>query len=176
METWKPVLGYEGLYEVSSIGRVRSLDHEVRNRYSTRIRKGRIRKLTPDRAGYMMVSLSRENSVRTGKVHRLVAEAFIGPAPTKDANVNHKDFAKDHNSVENLEWCTGDENLRHAVLAGRFDGAVRPKRGKKLNVQKVREIKAANAAGEAPKSIATRFAVAHQTVTRIINGNIWSRA
>lgn len=175
-EIWRPVVGFEGLYEVSSIGRVRSLDHEVRNRYSTRIRRGRIRKPTPDRAGYLMVSLSRERAVKTGKIHRLVAEAFLGAAPNVDSAVNHRDFKKDNNAVENLEWSTPEQNRRHAVNGGRFEGAVRPLRGKKLNASKARAIKAAKAAGEATKAIAARFKVSTHTIMRVVNGRIWARA
>lgn len=124
----------------------------------------------------MMVSLSRDCSVKTGKVHRLVAEAFIGPPPTESATVNHIDFNKANNCAGNLEWSTYAQNLSHAVAGGRFEGAVRPRRGKKLNAAKARAIKDARAAGESCKSIAKRFAVAPQTILRVVNGNIWVRA
>jgi hypothetical protein len=175
METWKPVLGYEGLYEVSSTGRVRSLDHLVKNRYGLALRGGRVLRQTPDRAGYLQVNLSKENVVTTAKVHRLVAKAFIGDPPTVDSHVNHKDFRKANNAVANLEWFTRQQNHRHAVAAGRLDGAVSPRRAKKLSVEKVRAIKAAIAAGGTWRATAKRFGISAPTLSKIMNGSIWSR-
>lgn len=176
IEEWRPIVGFEGLYEVSSLGRVRSLDHWVRNRYSNALRRGRVLKQTSDRAGYLQVNFSKSNVISTHKVHRLVAKAFIGEAPTDDAHVNHIDFKKDHNEVTNLEWCSREYNHRHAVDAGRMDGHLSPKRGKKLTTEKVREIKAAIADGATWRSTAKRFGISNPTLTKIMNRTIWARA
>jgi hypothetical protein len=175
MERWLPIAGYEGLYEVSSLGNVRSLDHMVKNRYSTALRHGRILIQTPDRVGYLQVHLSNKNRVSTQKVHRLVAAAFLGEPPHPTAHVNHLDFSKDNNAVENLVWCTPKQNHRHAVDGGRMDGAVSPKRGKKLTVQKVLSIRAARKNGETVASIAKRHGVARETAGKILRGKIWVR-
>lgn len=91
-EIWKPVVGYEGLYEVSSYGRVRSL------------RRGRILTGTINRDGYVRCHIKVNGVLKSHFVHRLVAEAFI-PNPDNLSCVNHKDEVKINNSVENLEWC-----------------------------------------------------------------------
>lgn len=104
-ERWRPVKGYEGFYEVSSLARVRSLP-----RVST---KGKILKATMFNTGYYYVDLSK-NGTRTKKqVHRLVAQSFI-PNPDNLPQVNHKDGVKTNLSLDNLEWCTARYNNQHA--------------------------------------------------------------
>ena len=117
MEIWKPVKGYEGLYEVSSEGRVRSIERTVPYIYKgtncTRVVKGTVlkQKHNPE---YCTVDLCKEGIVRQKFVHRLVASAFI-PNPNNLPQVNHKDEVKTNNAVENLEWCTGLENVRYGT-------------------------------------------------------------
>lgn len=176
MEVWKSVPGYEGLYEVSNLGRVRSLDHIVKNRYSQALRHGRILAQAEDRAGYLQVHLSKKNVVATLKVHRLVALAFIGDPPHATAHVNHLDFSKDNNVMENLVWCTPKQNHRHAVDGGRLDASVSPKRAKKLTVEIVLQIRAANANGEGGcRILARRFNLSPPTVQKILSRTIWVR-
>jgi len=115
MEIWKPIQQYEGAYEVSSEGRVRSLDRVLNTAIrhnSTVLRKGRVLKCNVKRNGYLSVDLSKDNIVRTVTVHRLVAKAFLGEK--ENVQVNHKNMTKSDNRVKNLEWCTGTENQRHA--------------------------------------------------------------
>lgn len=91
-EIWKPIKGYEGLYEVSSLGNVKSLRRNVF------LKPGR------KESGYLIVSLYKHNSGKNFYVHRLVAEAFI-PNPDNLPIINHKDEVKTNNCVDNLEWC-----------------------------------------------------------------------
>lgn len=113
-ETWKPVKGFEGLYEVSNLGNVRSLDRYVMcgNKYC--LVKGKPRKpyLTPK--GYLITNLSKNGQVKTYFVHRLVAEAFI-PNPNVLPFIDHINTVKDDNKVENLRWCTQKENSNNPL-------------------------------------------------------------
>ena len=176
MEIWKSVAGHEGSYEVSTLGRVRSLDKLVNNRAGQRLRKGRVLKPTPDRAGYMQFRLSNGSACTASKAHRLVAFAFLGKPPHPTAQVNHLDFDKANNRVKNLKWCTPKQNHTHARVNGRFDAAVSPRRAKKLSLDAAIAIKAASRTGESTKDIALRFGVTSQTVGKIIAGRIWIRA
>ena len=104
MEIWKPVKGYEGLYEVSNSGRVRRITYRI---------------LTPfESDGYLDVSLCDGGERTTKRVHRLVADAFLERQEGKD-EVNHINFDKKQNNVENLEWCNGSDNVQHNYNHGR---------------------------------------------------------
>ena len=114
MELWKPVVGSDGLYEVSNQGQVR------RSRPGKGTRVGRILKPIITPYGYSSVTICADNLHRRVFIHRLVAEAFIGPIP--DGNeINHIDGCKTNNSVGNLEIVTRSENIRHAFKHGFYD-------------------------------------------------------
>ena len=112
-EIWKDIQGYEGLYQISNLGRVRSIDRIVGYRYKgkQRVYKGRILKQMT-RNGYLYVSLSKENVLKQKNIHRLVANAFL-PNPSKLPIINHIDENKKNNMVSNLEWCTGAYNTKY---------------------------------------------------------------
>lgn len=123
MEKWKPVVGYEGYYEVSNTGLVKSVDRIVHHsRTFERFQRGNLLNIRTNSTGhYSTVYLSKENKKKHAKVHRLVAEAFI-PNPNNYPEVNHKDENKNNNDVSNLEWCTkkynnnyGTKNIRGAA-------------------------------------------------------------
>lgn len=138
-EIWKDINGYEGIYQVSNKGRVRSLDRKVWN-YT---KKGRILKPHDNGHSYLNVGLHGENSVnKHAYIHRLVAEAFI-PNPDNKPEVNHIDFNKRNNCVENLEWVTEEENKKHYRFSIRMREAVDTRENKKMNLyfSKIRDNK-----------------------------------
>jgi NUMOD4 motif/HNH endonuclease len=113
-EEWRPVLSYEGLYEVSDQGRVRSLDRAVPNpRFGLQNRKGHVKRQCTIKDGYLGVSLCKNGKEVQRKVHILVAEAFLGPRPEWSTMVNHKDKVVTNNHVDNLEWSNNSHNKRH---------------------------------------------------------------
>ena len=110
-EIWRPIEGYEGLYEVSSYGKVRSLDrYDSRNHF----RKGKVLSLVKNKEGYLQVNLCCNGKNKMFLVHRLSAQAFI-PNPDNLPQVNHKDEDKTNNSVDNLEWCDCSYNNNYGT-------------------------------------------------------------
>ena len=104
-EIWKDIPEYEGVYQVSNLGRVRSLKWG----------KQRILKGGKNPKGYSLASLCKDGNVITNKIHRLVMLAFVGES---DLQVNHINGIKTDNRLENLEYCTGPENIQHAFDTG----------------------------------------------------------
>ena len=108
-EVWKDIPGYEGLYQSSNLGRIKSLR---RNGTPERIMKAR-----SDKDGYQILDLRRKYKRKTCRVHRLIALTFLDN-PKDKSEVNHINFNKRDNSVSNLEWMTPDENKQHSIKHG----------------------------------------------------------
>ena len=122
-EIWKDIEGFEGLYQVSNLGRVRSLDREIRQNNRPYYIKGRI--LKNIKGEYYYVNLHGEDgAVRKLKVHRLVADAFI-PNPDNLPQINHKNENKMDNRVENLEWVTAQQNCNYGTRNHRMGEALK---------------------------------------------------
>ena len=116
MEEWKDIKGYEGIYQISNLGRVKSVERQVINHRcgATRIIKEQFLTPTDNGKGYKIVCL-RSNRTRKNKyLHRLVAEHFI-ENPCNKQVVNHLDFDKSNNAVTNLEWCSQLENITYSL-------------------------------------------------------------
>lgn len=112
MEIWKNIQGYEGRYQVSNMGRIKSLSRKVWNGKTYFWTSERILRPGIDRDGYRLVNLSKNGKAKTEKVHRLVAKTFI-PNPENKEAVNHIDEDPSNNKLENLEWATVSENNNH---------------------------------------------------------------
>lgn len=133
-EVFKDVLGYEGLYQVSNLGRVKSLKRKnifycaLKKEYLERPTKEKILSFNKSKRGYFQVCLTKNGKSKTYTVHRLVAEVFIDN-PLNKKTVNHIDGNKENNCANNLEWTTIGENIRHA-----FDnGLSKPHNQRKIN-------------------------------------------
>lgn len=119
-EIWKDIKGYEGLYQVSNLGKVKSLK---RKRFNYRLQKiievnkEKILKQFSDTKGYLLVILQDNKFRKTYKVHRLVSETFI-PNPKNLPQINHIDGCKENNIWTNLEWCDGSYNVKEAFRLG----------------------------------------------------------
>lgn len=116
-EIWKDIAGYEGLYQVSNLGNVRSLE-----RYNVNVgeyqQRTRLLKQVSDKRGYKTVTLIKRKNRKTTTVHRLVAGAFL-PNPDNLPQVNHKDENKKNNTVQNLEWCENNYNYNYGTRVER---------------------------------------------------------
>lgn len=114
METWKDIPLYEGKYQVSNLGNVKSL--QLCNGNTTTKREKILKNIIYGN-GYYYVCLSKNGKVKKYKVNRLVAQAFV-PNPKNKPFVNHIDGDKLNNYYKNLEWCTQSENMKHASMLG----------------------------------------------------------
>ena len=120
-EIWKDASGYEGLYQVSNRGRVRSIE---RRSFIGRKCGGRMMKPGYNSRGYLVVSLHKNGKKKTKSVHRIVAETFL-PNPNGLPQVNHRDEIKGNNNVENLEWCDAKYNINYGMRIEKLSKKVR---------------------------------------------------
>lgn len=118
-EVWKDIAGYEGLYQVSNKGRVKSLSRRRIVGWANYISKEKIIRPATHRQGYKYVCLYNNDGRKIFKIHRLVAMAFI-PNPNGFGCINHKDENPSNNSIENLEWCDHSYNNRYGTRCEKF--------------------------------------------------------
>ena len=157
-EIWKDIPEYEGVYQVSNLGRVRSLKWG----------KQRILKGGKNPKGYSLASLCKDGNVITNKIHRLVMLAFVGES---DLQVNHKNGAKSDNRLENLEYCTSSENTQHAYDTGLMARGENHHRSK-LTRACAKRIKYGHQ-GLTQQAIAEIYGIAQSKVSDIRSGKIW---
>lgn len=166
-EEWRPIPGYEGLYEVSNQGRVKRVAG------GQGARKGLIRKLSVHRQGYLAIALHHKTHHKVFKVHRLVAAAFIGLCPF-GYEVNHKNGIKADNRPENLEYVTPAENTRHAIeKLGRTGPKGEAHACAKFTNEQVRQIRKSLERGVRQCDIAAQYGVVRQTIHRIQYRKSW---
>lgn len=121
-EEWKDIKNYEGLYQVSNLGNVRSLDRKIKQKnkngeFQYVTYKGKILKIQKQKNGYLTIDLHKRNKFKRKLIHKLVAEMFI-PNPNNYKCVNHKDSNIQNNRMDNLEWCTQSYNIKYAYDLG----------------------------------------------------------
>lgn len=169
-EIWEDVVGYEGVYKVSNIGRVKSLAREARNRHGFRPIRERFLRLCDDGKGYLCVGLRKNNNPKSWSVHRLVAEAFL-PNPENLPCVNHINGIKKDNTISNLEWCTYSHNNQHSFDLGLSSKGSRHYKTK-LNEEQVLQISSLlDGQKHTQVQIAKMFNVPPQTIYDILKGN-----
>lgn len=168
MEIWKPVKNYEGIYEVSNLGRLKRV---ISNRCLTE----RILKHNKPR-GYHQVTLCKNAVHERAQVHRLVAIAFIENTHNKPF-VNHIDSDKDNNTSSNLEWCTQKENVKHSFSQG-FRTAIRGENNAnaKLKTEQALSIRFLANLGFEQRDIAREYGVSNSLVGRIATNKAWVHA
>ena len=169
-EDWRAIPGYEGKYEVSNLGRVRSLNRMEKS--GNRVRPRRERILKPDTPhGYERVMLSAEGKRSRVMVHHLVLSAFVGPRP-EGYDTNHIDGKKRNNVVHNLEWVTRRTNILHAWATGLSKKGEHHHQAK-LTDQQVLEIRALDAQGARRRDLALAFGVKYITIYDIVTHRHW---
>lgn len=166
MEIWEDVIGFEGLYQVSNMGHVKSFHRDKIH--------GQILKPISHSGGYLWVNLSRDGEQWHKYVHRLVAEAFLGQAPP-GYEVNHKNGDKADNRAKNLEWVTHSKNGLHAH---RVLGREAPKGEgvgtSKLTDEKVVEIRRLyNIREHTQRELGRMFGVTREEIWRIVHHKLW---
>jgi hypothetical protein len=179
-ETWKPVVGYEGQYEVSNQGRVRSLYRVIYvRRFSTKVgahidvykpMKGRIMRLNKNARGYLVCHLGRGV---TKAAHQMVLESFVGPCPPGQMGL-HADDNKENNVLNNLRWGTSSENAYDSIRNNTFPSGERSPRAKlrKADVAIIKSL-----FGEKQDvEIARIYGVDRATIRKIRIGKTWKSA
>ena len=168
-EIWKPIKDFEGSYEISNLGNVKSLGRYCycKSKEKPNLFKGKILKQRFDKYGYLIVNLKKNQKSHIRKVHRLVAIAYIDNK-NNYTNINHKDGIKTNNNVNNLEWCTVKENTQHRTRTL----LTKPKLTKEQVLDIIKNCKPAKNQINKDKSIthfANKYNVDRRTISDIIN-------
>lgn len=173
-EIWKDVVEYEGLYQISSLGRLRSID-KIRDGFSykngkitKRFYKGKIIKQSIIGYGYPSTAIMKNGTYKTVLIHRLVAKAFI-ENPENKLYVNHIDFNTRNNYFENLEWCTAFENIHHTMNHGRNRQLYGEENGhSKIKNNQIIDIFGMSENGISQYKIARHYGVHQSTINKIL--------
>ncbi|MDR9419447.1 NUMOD4 domain-containing protein [Gracilimonas sp.] len=168
MELWKDIDGYDGYYQISNKGRVRTWKN---GRWGRRD-KPNIMRLHVNRYGYLEIRLQKENVKSLHRIHRLVAKNFV-ENPDNKPHVNHKDCDKLNNYPENLEWVTNTENVKHAVKNG-LNVKGEASHFARLTKNDVLQIRSILSQGFATNTeIAEAYNISMPTVSNIKNRDSW---
>ena len=176
-EIWKPIKGFEDRYEISNYGNVKTLTREVVEHRRTYIRKGKILNKYYNPDGYYAIKLYKGDATfKNTTAHRLVAETFL-ENPNNYLEINHKDGDPSNNYIENIEWCSKEQNVKHAYDTGLKN----PDNYKgesctfsKLNTEQVLAIREEYSTGTTSLSkLAKKYDVVMGNIHSIIKRNTW---
>jgi hypothetical protein len=171
VENWRPVVGYEGIYEVSDLGRVRSVDRI--EPYMNRRRSGRILRPRPLRKGYLLVGLKMHGKERGRLVHRLVLDAFVGPCPEGMEARHFPDRDPANCRLDNLQWDTPQRNAADKKAHGTENCGARNGRAKiaEADVIRIREMRRS---GATQSAIASVIGISQSMISMILRGKKWA--
>lgn len=167
-EKFIDIAGYEGYYQVSNLGRIKSLKRTTRN---GKCEADKILVNTVANKGYLAVGLKKNGKSKNYLVHRIVASSFISN-PQNKPQVNHKNGDKSDNRVDNLEWATQSENIRHGLDMGLYNCKSRAGAHSKLNLDDVMAIMALKGKMKL-KETGNKFGISDRHVWAIQNGKRW---
>lgn len=175
-QIWKDIPEYEGRYQISNDGRVRSLERKVylESRGIYRTVKEITLKGSPDTLGYPTVALWKENKLDMRRVHRLVAEMYV-PNQDNKPQVNHIDGDKTNNNFTNLEWVTMSENIKHAYKTKLIDKRGEKSHCNKLTEEQVNQIRNGHE-GLSQKAIGSLYGVDGSVISKIRSGKAWKHS
>ena len=164
-EIWKDVSGYEEIYRVSNLGRAKSFHYDARNGQVLKTQNGT----------YPQVTLCRGGNREQVNMHCLVSRAFLGPAPSPDHEINHKNGNKYDNHIENLEWVTRSENEKHAYrILGKEVPRGEAHKSSKLTRYDVQRIRILYTTGQySHRKLGKMFRINHRAIGRIIRRERW---
>lgn len=167
-EEWKDVEGYEGIYQVSNLGRLKSLERIVHSKKWDRREPLKILSPPKLKNGYLLATLRKEGKSEKVLLHRLIAKAFI-PNPNNLPQINHIDGNKQNNNISNLEWVTAQENIIHAYT----NNLMHPARGIRINFghfteEDIREIRRKGEEGMSQRKIAAEYGVKQGAIWLIL--------
>lgn len=169
-EVWKPIIGFEGSYEISSYGNVKTLSKRVISAIHSsgyRMTKEKALKKVLNKNGYLYITISKNNKAYGRSVHRLVAIHFIAN-PNNCPEVNHINTIKTDNHISNLEWNTSVQNTQHAFITGHKASRV------KLSIDKIIKIRELHLSGKlSNKEIGNIYNIKGEAVRRVIIGETW---
>ena len=170
MERWKNIKGYEGFYQVSNLGRVKSVERKHSFKEKFRIVHERILKPCLTK-GYKQIRLCKNSKMSSFYIHRLLAIAFI-PNLENKPHINHLNGIITDNSLDNLEWCTHQENMTHAWNIGLIDNS-----GEKCGTSKLTKLDVAyiRKTNKTQHELAKQFKVSQPNISDIINNKTWTR-
>lgn len=169
-EEWRNIKGYEGYYQVSNLGRIRSVKRKL---CDGKTRRGAVVKGFPDRNGYYRIVLHKEAKMHRYMVHRLVASAFIDN-PHNYPMINHIDEDKSNNAVTNLEWCDCKYNINYGTRTKRASGE--NTKNSKLttdNVKEIRNIYIPKSKEFGAMALANKYGVSQSAIVRAVSKRNW---